>query len=393
MTRQLFFCCVVLSTILACKKVNEASITVTLIYPESDGLGASIQISGKGFGNNAAKDALYFNGVKATIDSCSDSVLVVVIPSGATTGPITITSPGHMTYRSPINFVILTGTWIQKASFPGLPRANAATFSINNIGYVVSGISENGTLLADMYAYDPTADSWTQKASLPAPGRQDAFGMTIGNKGYLIGGWDTTYGLSFLPDVWEYDPVADNWTRMNNFPGKPRVDAGGFAVGNIGYYGMGYLGPGDAMDWWRYDPAADTWTQKANFAYDTYNANYGFTFAGTGYLLSFDDLNWSSYDTAADQWIPRLALPSFVEPSGLSATAGIKGFFIEGAGRFHLTWVYDASSATWSQQTSFATQRTGSVSLGLNNTLYMGLGKYIWLPSNSWPNDWWQFQP
>jgi N-acetylneuraminic acid mutarotase len=393
MTRLLFFCCVVLSTILACKKVNEVSITVTYIYPDSDGLGASVQIYGKGFGNNAAKDALYFNGVKAMIDSCSDSVLVAVIPAGATTGPITITSPGHLTYRSPTNFGILTGTWIQKASFPGLPRANAATFSINNIGYVVSGVSENGTLLADMYAYDPTADSWTQKASLPAPGRQDAFGMTIGNKGYLIGGWDTTYGLSFLPDVWAYDPVADSWSRMNDFPGKPRVAAGGFSVGNIGYYGFGYFGTGDAMDWWRFDPAADAWTQKANFAYGTYNANYGFTLAGTGYLLSFDDQNWYSYDTAADQWIPGLALPSYVEPNGLSATAGSKGFFIEGAGRFHLTWVYDASRATWSRQTSFATQRVGSVSVGLNNTLYMGLGKYISRPSSPWPNDWWQFQP
>ena len=170
MTRHLLFCFVVFSTILSCKKVSESIITVTSIFPNSDGPGASVQISGRGFGNNAAKDALYFNGVKATIDSCSDSVLVVVIPAGATTGPITISSPGHLTYRSPTNFVILTGTWIQKAGFPGLPRANAATFSINNIGYVVSGISENGTLLADMYAYNPTADSWTQKASLPARG-------------------------------------------------------------------------------------------------------------------------------------------------------------------------------------------------------------------------------
>jgi hypothetical protein len=392
MTRHLLFCFVVFSTILACKKVNEASITVTLIYPDSDGPGASVQISGRGFGNNAAKDALYFNGVKVTIDSCSDSVLVVVIPAGATTGPITISSPGHLTYRSPTNFVILTGTWIQKAGFPGLPRANAATFSINNIGYVVSGISENGTLLADMYAYNPTADSWTQKASLPARGRQDAFGMTIGNKGYLIGGWDTTYGLNFLPDVWEYDPAADSWTRMNDFPGTPRIDAGGFSVGNIGYYGMGYFGPG-GTDWWRYDPTADTWTEKASFAYETYTANYGFTFAGTGYLLSFGDQNWYSYDTAADQWEPGLALPSYVEPGGLSSTAGSKGFFIEGAGRFHRTWVYDASSVTWSQQTSFAIQKGFAVAVGLNNTLYMGLGENISPPPSSWPNDWWQLQP
>jgi hypothetical protein len=97
LTRQLLFCFVVFSTILSCKKVNETGIIVTSIYPDSDGPGASVQIYGKGFGNNAAKDALYFNGAKATIDLL----------------------PGHLTYRSPTNFVILTGTWIQKASFPG----------------------------------------------------------------------------------------------------------------------------------------------------------------------------------------------------------------------------------------------------------------------------------
>jgi hypothetical protein len=270
MTRQLLFCCVVFSTILSCKKVSESTIAVTSIYPNSDGPGATIEISGKGFGNKAGNVTVSFNGVRATIDSCSDSVMLVVIPAGATTGSITITSPGHLTYQSTSTFTILTGSWIKKADFPGLPSINAASFAVNNIGYIVAGISENGTELADMYAYDPVAHSWSEKASLPGPGRQDAFGMTIGNKGYLIGGWDTIGSLNFLPDVWEYDPVADSWTRMNDFPGTPRIDAGGFSVGNIGYYGLGYLVTGDAMDWWQYDPTADTWTRKADFSYDTY---------------------------------------------------------------------------------------------------------------------------
>jgi N-acetylneuraminic acid mutarotase len=393
---RLLFCMVAISSIISCKKVNESSITVTRINPDSDGPGATIEIDGRGFGNNPAAAAVYFNGVGGTIYSCSDSVMLVVIPNGATTGMLTITSAGHHTYKSSTDYIILTGTWIKKANFPGVARSNAASFSINNIGYVATGADINLTPLADMYAYDPVADFWTKKASLPGPPRSLAFGITIGNKGYLIGGWSgPSSGLQYLPDVWEYDPAADSWTQKMNFPGTPKIFAGGFAIGNIAYYGLGYESANsNANDWWRYDPTSDSWTKKADFVGYLYSANYGFSIGGTGYLLIFGSYqNWYSYDTATDQWTTRNSNPTYIEPAGMPFTIGNQGYYIPGTGSFHETWVYDPPSDSWSRKTSPNILRGEGVGVALNNRLYIGLGVLDASGSGPWPTDWWELQP
>jgi hypothetical protein len=391
---RLLFCILAISSILSCKKVNESSINVTSIYPDSDGPGATIAIYGRGFGNNPAANMVYFNGLNGTIDSCSDSVMLVVIPAGATTGILTITSAGHHNYKSITDFVILAGTWIKKANFPGVPRSNAASFSINNIGYVATGADMNSTPLSDMYAYDPVADSWTKKANLPGLPRSYAFGITIGNKGYLIGGWSgPTSGLQYLPDVWEYDPATDSWTQKMNFPGSPKIFAGGFAIGNTAYYGLGYNGS-DVNDWWHYDPNADLWTRKADFVGNLYTANYGFSIGGTGYLLIFGSYqNWYSYDTAADQWTARNPNPSYIDAAGMPFTIGNQGYYIPGTGLFHQTWVYDAPTDSWSRRTSPNIKRSEGVGVVVNSSLYIGLGVLDATPSAQLPNDWWEFQP
>jgi N-acetylneuraminic acid mutarotase len=387
---------VAISSIISCKKVNQSSITGTNIYPGPDGPGATIKINGSGFGNNPAGVAVYFNGVKGTIDSCSDSVLLVVIPAGASTGILTITSPGHQPYKSSTDHVILTGTWIKKANFPGVPRSYAASFSINNIGYIATGADINATALTDMYAYDPGADSRSKKANLPGPPRSLAFGMTIWNNGYLIGGWtDPSNGQQYLLDVWEYDPATDSWTQKNNFPGNPKIWAGGFAIGNIAYYGLGYEGPNShPVDWWQYDPTADGWTRKADFPHILYSLNYGFSIGGTGYLLIYGNYqNWYSYDTTADQWAAKTPNPAYIDANGMSFTVGNQGYYLTRTGFFNQTWVYDAPTDSWSRNTSPNVMRAGGVGVVMNTRLYIGLGSLDALPYGSWPTDWWEFQP
>jgi N-acetylneuraminic acid mutarotase len=396
MTQKRFFYILILVCSISCKKTNESSITVSYIFPDSDGPGATIKIYGKDFGNNPSAASVYFNGVPGTVVSCSDSVMEVVIPNGATTGTLTIESGGHHGYKSSTYYTILTGSWVKKANFPGQSRIYASSFSINNIGYVVAGATSSWTDLADMYAYDPVADSWSKKASLPAAPRTEAFGITIGNKGYLIGGLagqNDTVSVPFLPEVWEYDPSTDVWKQKNNLPGIPRINAAGFAIGNIAYYGLGYEGPGQiAQDWWHYDPATDIWTRKADFSYPP-DAEYGFSIGGIGYLLVFGNYqNWYSYSESADQWTNKSTNPGYVEPYGLPVSVGNQGYYITGSGS-SLTWVYDAASDNWSRKTSIPNSRGGAAGVSLNNNLYVGLGAL-----NSYDttvilaNDWWEFQ-
>ncbi len=78
------------------------------IFAFSPGRGApgtSVTIKGQGFSATASQNAVQFNGVAATVSTASSTELTVVVPSGATTGPIAITV-GSATASSAMNFVV-----------------------------------------------------------------------------------------------------------------------------------------------------------------------------------------------------------------------------------------------------------------------------------------------
>ncbi|WP_052689400.1 IPT/TIG domain-containing protein, partial [Xanthomonas albilineans] len=78
------------------------------IFAFSPGRGAPgtpVTIKGQGFSATASQNAVQFNGVAATVSTASSTELTVVVPSGATTGPIAITV-GSATASSAMNFIV-----------------------------------------------------------------------------------------------------------------------------------------------------------------------------------------------------------------------------------------------------------------------------------------------
>ena len=58
---------------------------------------------------------------------------------------------------------------------------------------------------------------------------------------------------SYLQDLWEYNPTADQWTQRANFPGSSRLAAIGVSIGAKGYVGTG-TGSGPYADYYEYTP-------------------------------------------------------------------------------------------------------------------------------------------
>jgi N-acetylneuraminic acid mutarotase len=148
-----------------------------------------------------------------------------------------------------------TDTWTAK-SYPAELGylGGPAAFSINGKGYLgVGWMVERDCNIKDFYEYDPATDTWTRKASFPGILRGSATSFSLPNgKGYVMMGYANELN-TYLKDVWEYDPVEDKWTRLNDFPGSPRFGARAMVIGNDAYIMTGYGGVYE-KDLYRFSP-------------------------------------------------------------------------------------------------------------------------------------------
>jgi len=68
--------------------------TISGISPSSGAVGSTVTISGSGFGSTQSDSYATFDGVTATVLSWSDSSITAVVPSDASTGPVTVDVAG-----------------------------------------------------------------------------------------------------------------------------------------------------------------------------------------------------------------------------------------------------------------------------------------------------------
>lgn len=107
--------------------------------------------------------------------------------------------------------LLMAQTWEQVASVPDNYRTDHSyAFSIEDVGYMVSGNTENGPT-SDFFSYDANADMWFKKTDFPGASRGFAIGDVINGKAYFGFGSD---GSNALNDFWEYDPATDMWTEL-----------------------------------------------------------------------------------------------------------------------------------------------------------------------------------
>jgi N-acetylneuraminic acid mutarotase len=96
-------------------------------------------------------------------------------------------------------------------------------FVLNNRIYL--GTGSTPSIVSTFYEFDPATLTWTKKAEFPGPIRRFASGFAYKGKGYLSCGQGVkelspgSYQYIGLTDTWQYDPNADSWTKINDYPG------------------------------------------------------------------------------------------------------------------------------------------------------------------------------
>ncbi|HEY1527863.1 MAG TPA: IPT/TIG domain-containing protein, partial [Candidatus Angelobacter sp.] len=79
--------------ILSITRYTSGQIAIISFTPAHGASGAAVKISGTGFSATANQNSVQFNGAAAVITSATNTELDVLVPDGASTGPITVTSP------------------------------------------------------------------------------------------------------------------------------------------------------------------------------------------------------------------------------------------------------------------------------------------------------------
>ena len=248
-------------------------------------------------------------------------------------------------------------TWEYLSSLPGPGRNHPITFSIDGLGYVISGSNQT----PDFYSYDPATDNWTQLDNFPGAGRGFSYGVVDNGKAYVGFGFNNFLG--YLDDLWEYDPATDTWTQLASCPCLNRIHPAMVAVNGFIYVGLGGGENGNLGDWWEYDIANDSWSQKANFPdFQRHHPYYfgidDFVYVGLGHgtipVNGWDVYNdFFRYDPATDTWLELNNFPGEGRVAGTQFSHEGRGYVLSGQGEDHLHldygefYEYDPVSDSW----------------------------------------------
>lgn len=287
-------------------------------------------------------------------------------------------------------------TWTKKLKFGGEKRTRAIAFSVGEYGYVGTGEDTAEMTHNDLWRYDPLTDIWTQQANMPGSTRRNATAVTIIDKGYVGLGADSSVASSgiILDDWWEYNPTSNSWIQKANYPGgfdylnNPGSQgvyfATAFEAGGKGYVCCGKMGPDHyGADLWQYDPLLDQWTRMADFpGLDRFQLA-SFSVDGKGYVGMGEDhdlyrKDWWEYDPLTDTWTQKANLPG-VERGGASTfTLGQRGFVVYGSdgGYKNELWEYNPFTNSWSIRANCpGGERKNGIAFSIGNRGYAGLGK------------------
>ena len=72
---------------------STSTVVISEIHPNSGSVGTQVTVYGDGFSSTPGQNSVYFNGTQASVLSSTQTTIVTTVPTGATTGPVSVTTP------------------------------------------------------------------------------------------------------------------------------------------------------------------------------------------------------------------------------------------------------------------------------------------------------------
>lgn len=312
---------------------------------------------------------------------------------------------GQILYGNTLGFSI-RDVWQEKRGLP-VTKYGAVSFVIDNKVFVGLGRKSNTEPTQTFYMYDPETDEWQQIDDYPGAARHGAVAFTIGKKAYVGLGTDEDDTINnteigdFFYDFWVFDYETMSWSALPptaRFPGSGTAYCSAFALGGIGYVGLGYVVVQEEFstkyttrDFYQFDPVTNQWSTGASILLpDPYYKSQTMTFVdeeneiaylggGVNYLGEPENDFWQ-FDRANGWKKLNSRLPGSPRADGISFVIGRKAYI--GTGNIHsLTnavkdfWEYDMDTGQWTERANLSgLVRVGGVGFSLNGLGYIAGG-------------------
>lgn len=131
-------------------------VAITFLTPERGTIGTEVRIFGIGFSDIPNQNTIDFNGVPSAVLAASLNSLTTQVPNGATTGPITVTTPLG-TAVSPTPFTVVSCLNLSNAGFEDDPSSLVDWSVVDQTG-------SNGSWFVQMGTFSPVS-----RLAVPAP--------------------------------------------------------------------------------------------------------------------------------------------------------------------------------------------------------------------------------
>lgn len=248
--------------------------------------------------------------------------------------------------------------WEPRAGLPDQSgRHHPVTWGIDSFGYAATGTNTDFQPTSDFFRYDPVADQWDRLPDFPGEPRSFAIGVAYKGKGYLGFG---ASAFNYLGDIWTYDPETGAWEQLTVCPCEPRRHPSFVIINDRLFVGLGDGPSGNLNDWWEYDLNKDEWTQHPNLPGLPRHHPFQFVageqvYAGMGHGRGEIYKDWYRFDIDNNAWVTMKDFPGEARVAGTQFDHKGFGYVLSGDGDDHdfmatgEFWKYDPDTDSWEE--------------------------------------------
>ncbi len=210
---------------LCCGRVHAQAPTITNISPTSGPVGSPVTITGTNFGTPQGSSTISLNGTNAVAASWSDTSIIAVVPSGATSGTFAVTVNGQGANSSTFTVTALPSGW-SDGDVGTVGLAGSATYANNVFTIKGAGTGEGGTADGLNFMYQPLSGDGTIIARVASASSAYAqAGVMI--RETLTAGATHAFMMSYVNQMWFYDRATTgantSYQEFTQYPHLPGI--------------------------------------------------------------------------------------------------------------------------------------------------------------------------